>query len=244
MRITMRIAAAGTTYYSRFPGIASDMAEWKDADGNFDAAKFREELRGFDDFVQFSSNDSRRVITLSFEFLRQICGTFSKAAQDPDADARMSIEKPVDRSLVRKMEREQFGFVRFDIDEVGGALRVRVGVANPKDVVGNVVKNAREFAVDCARVLLYLREQLKGHADVVLAGREGCEDIFNEAVWRDKRAIARDEVDTANAKRMTCPRRLGAYCSPSDPRCRCYRDGECVAVELGDEWKSFKGSKK
>lgn len=240
MRITMRIAAAGTTYYSRFPGIASDMAEWKDADGNFDAAKFREELRDCDDFVQFSSNDSRRVITLSFEFLRQICGTFSKAARDPDANARMTIEKPVDRSLVRKMEREQFGFVRFDIDEFGGALRVRVGVANPKSVVGNVVKNARDFAVDCARVLLCLREQLKGHADVVLAGREGCEDIFDEAVWRDKRAIARDEVDTANAKRMTCSRRLGAYCSPSDPRCRCYCDGKCIAVELGEEWKLFK----
>lgn len=244
MRITMRIAAAGTTYYSRFPGIPTEYGGWKDADGNFDAAKFREELRGFDDFVQFSSNDSRRVITLSFEFLRQICGTFSKAAENPDADARMTIEKPVDRSLVRKMEREQFGFVRFDIDEIGAALRVRVGVANPKGVVGNVVKNAREFAVDCSRVLLYLREQLKGHADVVLAGREGCEDIFDEAVWREKKAIARDEVDAANKKRMMCSRRLGAYCSPSDPRCRCYRDGKCIAAELSEEWKSFKGSKK
>lgn len=244
MRITMRIAAAGSTYYSRFPGIPTNMAEWKDADGNFDAAKFREELRGFDDFVQFSSNDSRRVLALSFEFLRQICGTFAKAARDPDADARMSIEKLVDRSLVRKMEREQFGFVRFDIDEIGPALRIRVGVANPKGVVGNVVKNARDFAVDCSRVLLYLREQLKGHADVVLAGREGCEDIFDEAIWREKKAIARDEVDAANAKRMTCACRLGAYCSPSDPRCRCYRDGKCVAVELGEGWKTFKGSKK
>lgn len=244
MRITMRIAAAGSTYYSRFPGIHTDMENWKDADGNFNAAKFREELRGFNDFVQFSSNDSRRVIALSFEFLRQIWGTFSKAAENPDADARMSIEKPVDRSLVRKMEREQFGFVRFDIDEVGGALRVRVGVANPKGVVGNVVKNARDFAVDCSRVLLYLREQLKGHAAVILAGREGCEDIFEEAIWREKKAIARDEIAAANKKRQTCACRLGAYCSPSDSRCRCYRDGKCVAAELGDEWKSFKGSKK
>lgn len=243
MRITMRIAAAGSTYYSRFPGIPTDMEDWKDADGNFNAAKFCEELRGFDDFVQFSSNDSRRVIALSFEFLRQICGTFSKAAENPDADARMSIEKPVDRSLVRKMEREQFGFVRFDIDEIGPALRIRVGVANPKGVVGNVVKNARDFAVDCSRVLLYLREQLKGHADVVLAGREGCEDIFDEAIWREKKAIARDEVDAANKKRQTCACRLGAYCSPSDPRCRCYRDGKCVAVELSDEWKSFRRAK-
>lgn len=240
MRITMRIAAAGSTYYSRFPGIPTDMAEWKDADGNFDAAKFREELRGFDDFVQFSSTDSRRVIALSFEFLRQIYGTFSRAANNPEADARMSIEKPVDRSLVRKLSREQFGYCRFDIDEVGGALRVRVGVANPKGVVGDVFKNARDFAVDCARVLLYLREQLKGHADVVLAGREGCEDIFNEAIWREKKAIARDEVDAANKKRQTCASRLGAYCSPSDPSCRCYRDGKCIACELGEEWKSFK----
>ena len=240
MRITMRIAAAGSTYYSRFPGIPTDMEEWKDADGNFNAAKFREELRGFDDFVQFSSNDSRRVLALSFEFLRQICGTFSKGAENPDADARMSIEKPVDRSLVRKMERGQFGFVRFDIDEVGGALRVRVGVANPKGAVGNVVKNARDFAVDCSRVLLYLREQLKGHTDVVLSGRDGCEDIFDEAIWREKKAMARDEIDTMNKKRQTCACRLGEYCSPSDPRCRCYRDGKCVAAELGEEWKSFR----
>lgn len=43
---------------------------------------------------------------------------------------------------------------------------------------------------------------------------------------------ARDMVRKANEERQTCVRRLGAYCSPSDPRCRCYCDGRCVELEL------------
>lgn len=232
MRITLKVAAAGGVYMGRFPHIPTNIEDWKTEDDKLDIAKIRSDLRVFEDFIQFSNKDNRRTIAVTVEFLRQMCATFAKAVEDPTTIARNTPEKAVDKSLVRKMAKEQYGYVRFDIDEVGPKLRVRVGVSNPKGVVGNVIKNAKDFATDCARVLLYLQEELKKNVEVILQGREGCEDIFEIAKERDRRSAARKVVEDLNRMRVTCSNRVGDYCSPSKPSCRCYLGGKCVAQEF------------
>jgi hypothetical protein len=233
----MKVAAAGSTFMGRFPAIEENIDCWKTADDKLDIAKIRSDLKNCD-FLQFSNDDNSRTIAFTIEFLRQLGFAVSHAAADPTCDARTEVEKPIDHSLERRMEKEKFGYCRFDIDEHAGAIRVRIGVSNPKDVVGNVIDCCRTFAVDCARLLLYLQEQLP--IKVELIGRGDLDDVFEEAKWRDEKFAARKAVAKANEKRSTCVRRIGVYCSPSDPQCPCYNAGKCVALELDKKWESFK----
>jgi hypothetical protein len=122
-------------------------------------------------------------------------------------------------------------------------LRVRISVGNPLDIPGTAIESARRFAVYAARVLQHIQREI--HASkmckVILEGVGEASDVFAEAEWTDRRMAERDAVEAANAKRMTCACRLGAYCSPSDPRCRCYRDGRCVEAVLPKEFERWEG---
>jgi len=69
-----------------------------------------------------------------------------------------------------------------------------------------------------------------GRLRVVVEGRNP--GLVSEARRREEIGRKRGLARQANEMRMTCVRRMGAYCSPSDPRCRCYRDGRCVELEL------------
>lgn len=42
--------------------------------------------------------------------------------------------------------------------------------------------------------------------------------------------IRRMEAEAINARRVACPNRHGAFCSPSNPACPCYKNGGCVEV--------------
>jgi hypothetical protein len=237
----MKVAAAGDVYMGRFPHIPDNIAELKTADDRLDIGKVRAELRNYEDFIQFSSNDNIRTIAFALEFMRQFCIVCNKAAADPEADARVEAEKSVDRSLERKMDHEKFGYCRIDFDEHGGTLRARVGIANPKGIIGSVLPCCRRFAVDCARVLLYMQCGLKP-VEVELAGRGDITDIFDEARWTEAKVDECKAVKAANERRESCDRRHGEYCSPSDPACPCYCGGKCVEAVLGDEWEAFAGT--
>ena len=239
MRLTMKVAAAGEMYMGRFPHVPVDIVEFKTADGELDLDRVRAELRNYEDFIQFSSNDNARTIAFTLEFLRQFCSVCNSAAANPESNARVEAEKPIDFSLERKMEREKFGYCRIDVDIHGGAIRARVGISNPKDIIGSVLPCCRRFAVDCARVLLFLQEGL-APTRVELVGRSEIADLFDEAKWANAKADVRKVVDAANEKRKTCVRRLGEYCSPSDPNCPCYCGGRCVEAVLDAKWESFK----
>ena len=239
MRLTMKVAAAGEMYMGRFPHIPVDIAEFKTADDQLDLGKVRAALRNYEDFIQFSSNDNARTIAFTLEFLRQFCSVCNSAAADPESDARVAAEKPIDFSLERKMEREKFGYCRIDVDEHGGAIRARVGISNPKDIVGSVLPCCRRFAVDCERVLLFLQEGLKP-VEVELAGRGELSDLFDEARWTEEKIKEKSKIKAANETRWTCVRRMGEYCSPSDPACLCYSCGKCVEAVLNAKWESFK----
>lgn len=238
MRLTMKVAAAGETYMGRFPHVPVDITEFKTANGDLDLGRVRAEFRKFEDFIQFSSDDNARTIAFTLEFLRQFCSVCNSAAANPETDARVKAEKPIDFSLERRMEREKFGYCRIDVDIHGGAIRARVGISNPKDIVGSVLPCCRRFAVDCARVLLYLQEGLTP-ARVELAGRGEIADLFDEARWTEKKIKAKAAIKAANETRQTCVRRLAGYCSPSDPNCPCYCDGKCIEAVLDAKWESF-----
>ena len=239
MRLTMKVAAAGEMYMGRFPHIPVDIAEFKTADDRLDLGRVRAELRNYEDFIQFSSNDNARTIAFTLEFLRQFCSVCNSAAANPESNARVEAEKPIDFSLERKMEREKFGYCRIDVDIHGGAIRARVGISNPKDIIGSVLPCCRRFAVDCARVLLFLQEGL-APTRVELAGRGELSDLFDEARWMEEKIKEKSKSKAANEKRKTCVRRLGEYCSPSDPNCPCYCGGRCVEAVLDAKWESFK----
>ena len=71
MRLTMKVAAAGETYMGRFPHVPVDITEFKTENGDLDLGRVCAELRKFEDFIQFSSDDNARTIAFTLEFLRQ-----------------------------------------------------------------------------------------------------------------------------------------------------------------------------
>jgi hypothetical protein len=239
MRLTMKVAAAGDVYLGRFPMIPVDLAEWKNADDTLNIGRVRYDLREYEEFIQFSSDDSARTIAFTIEFLRQIGCVSRSAAADPEVDARVEAEKPIDHSLMRKMDRDKYGYCRLDIDVHRNAIRVRVGIANPKGVVGNVALSCRRFAVDCARILLFLQCGFKGVCEVELIGRGDLADLFDEARWTEAKVDERKAIKAANERRESCDRRHGEYCSPSNADCRCYLNGRCVEATLPENLKTY-----
>lgn len=240
MRLTAKIAAAGETYMGRFPTLPINIEDLCDGPDKLSVAKIRTALREYDEFIQWASDDDPGVLALAVEFMRQMDAVTRRLAENPEADARTEAAKPVDRSLERRLEGGRFAYVRFDIDRYHGRPRVRVAYSNPRGAVGAVLESCRRFAVYAARVLNHIADGLGEKVGVQLVGIGEADDVFAEARWADEMFRRRDEVDAANANRAKCPRRLGQYCSPSDPGCVCYRDGRCVAAELTSEWKAYK----
>ena len=187
-------------------------------------------------------NDSRAVVAFAYEFLSQLTAVTRHVESDSETTAHVSAQSAADRRLESRMERGRFAYTRFDITGKAGGVRVRVSCANPKDIPGTALASARRFGVYACRVLLYLKRELeRGRKDVhiTLEGVGDMADIFDEAAWNDRRQEEKDAVTFANAERAKCARRLGEYCSPSDPGCRCYRDGRCVEATLPEHLKTY-----
>jgi hypothetical protein len=237
MRITTKIASAGDTFLGRFPVLPCSIDELKDEKGGIDMGKVLAALREYDSTITWSSSDDLGVVALAVEFIRQMESATKKLDQDEEADVRTQCEKAVDRSLERKMDRGRFGYCRIEIDRHGGRLRVRIGISNPKGIVGTVDFSCRRFAVYAARILRYMAVELGPEVGLELVGLGAAEDVFEEAAWLHAKQLADDEIREHNARRGTCVRRLGHYCSPSDPNCPCYCDGKCVEAKLGPEWE-------
>lgn len=234
MRLTTKVAVSGSQYMTRFPMLPCSIEELKDDKGGLDFGKVRAAFRDCEDFIQVSSGDDNRTFAIMVEFLRQMKLVSEHLSEDTGSNTRMKAEKPVDKSLERKMAKEQFGYVRFDVGPIGNTIRVRVDYSNPKGIVGNVEKNCRRFAVYAARILNYIRREMIEVLDLKLVGRGAAEDIFEEAAWLDKKQREWDRVDELNALREKCTRRINGYCSPSDPECKCYMNGKCCEQKVAD----------
>lgn len=232
MRIVAKIATAGTAALSRFPLPNAEIEDCLTADGRLDEAKARKALDV--DQIQIASTDDRRVVAFAMEYLKQTRAVVEhlaaslgpgEASAVPDTPHergyRTEAATEGDRRCDRNMRKGRFAFVRTDIYPAANGLRVRLTVQNPRAVVGNAENFAHEYAVMCARILRYLRENITT-ATISLVEGEGAAGVYDEAAELDRRC------DLQRVRR-NCPNRTETgYCSPICPDCPLYKNGKCL----------------
>jgi hypothetical protein len=245
MRITVKTVPAGAKFLSRFAQFTGSIEDLS-TDGHFDEMKFRAMLKDWQDagYVLWGSDDRGAVCAFAAEFLRQLTLVTEAVEADDTTDAHTAANSAADRRLVARADRGRCAFTRFDITSRRDDLLVRVSCGNPLDIPGSALESARRFAGYACRTIRHIQREVHAakSCKITLQGVGDLADIFDEADWADRRMAERDAVDAANAKRMMCACRLGEYCSPSDPRCRCYRDGRCVEAVLPKEFERWEGS--
>lgn len=252
MRLTMRVSSAGDRWMARFPAIDKPVKDFTDEHGKVDVGPIDDYYRMCGpEFVQLNSEDDRGVKVAAYEFLWQLsCCIKHLETQQDGHDCKVVAETPKDRCLERKMNRGKFGFVRLDFDRLGkeGFVRMRVGVGNPKDVVGDVVKSARTFAVDCVRIMTHidngLREGSKGEARIIIQERTNDESvgIIDDARLRDRLQDEEKSLKALEEKRSGCPNRVNGYCSPVRKDCELCRRGLCMTIEQYKIYQSNRGT--
>lgn len=248
MRITIPVSGDGDAWMSHLPEINFEFDKILDANGKlilsevvalFARANEFCESQGYRPTFMTSSGDGFNVYSMTVEFLRQLAAVTHWIKNQPGSKAHISADgSPQDRRLERRMSRDQVAFCRVDVNNVSSGVKFVVGYGNPKNkVIGNCEVGARECAIYLTRILLNMAESVNALSReknaglrVTVEGRNP--ELVSEAHRREEIGRQRDIVRRANAERQTCVRRMGEYCSPSDPRCRCYRDGRCVELEL------------
>ena len=248
MRITIPVSGYGDAWMSHLPEINFEFDKILDANGKlilsevvalFARANEFCESQGYRPTFMTSSGDGFNVYSMTVEFLRQLAAVTHWIENQPGSKAHISADgSPQDRRLERRMSRDQVAFCRVDVNNVSSGVKFVVGYGNPKNkVIGNCEVGARECAIYLTRILLNMAESVNALSReknaglrVTVEGRNP--ELVSEAHRREEIGRQRDIVRRANAERQTCVRRMGEYCSPSDPRCRCYRVGRCVELEL------------
>lgn len=246
MRLHAKIAVnASGSFMGRFPELPCDIDEMCNDNGGLDIAKVRSALKDYDELITWSKDDDSGTIAFAVELMRQLANMTRYLEKNAENDVRTSTETANDRMLERRMNHGKYASCRVDVDRYEGSLRVRIGYANPKEVIGSADNSCRRFAVYVARVINHMAKELGASGlNIALVGIGDAADVFEEAVFADAKIDEEYRVGELNAKRMECFRRVGNYCSPSMPNCPCYKCGKCVAVELDAKWKSFKDFKK
>jgi hypothetical protein len=233
MRIIAKVSTAGIAGLSRFPVPNAEIEDCLTPDGRLDESKARAALNV--DQVQFSSADDIRSIAFAFEYLKQTRSVVERLAarvnEDGDCEAvveevphvpdvRTESSTDSDRRCERNMAKGRFCYVRTDIAARERGIVARLSVANPREVAGAAERFARDYALMCARILLYLRENIST-TPVILVEGDGAQGIFAEAAGMDR------ACDLAKL-REKCPNRVnGCYCSPINPVCPLYANGKC-----------------
>lgn len=247
MRITIPVSGDGDAWMAHLPDIDFDAAKMIGDDGKlvisevvalFKRANEFCELHGYRPTFMTSADDGHNVYSMTVEFLRQLAAVTNWIESRHENAHASSDESAQDRRLERRMERRHVAFVRIDVANVAGGVRFVVGSSNPMSkVVGNCEGGASECVIYLTRILLKMAEGVNDLCRaknaglcVTVVGRDP--DLVPEARHREEIGRERDRVREANELRKTCVRRLGAYCSPSDPNCRCHRAGRCVELEL------------
>ena len=242
MRLTSRIATAGDAGLSRFPVTACTIEEMCNKKGEIDEAKARKALNGE------GITQSKDVYALAAEYLKQMRRVIETMAQNsselkaevkPDHDPFSS-----DSSCEKRMAKGRYAFVRVDINRLPSknACKIRLGYANPRNVVGETENFARDFAVMQARILVYIATEMANvGTKIILEEGDNCRGIFREADWRNRKEQLVKSTRAMNEKRETCPNRKGDLCSPINVKCGCYHDGRCEKAILGAEWEDYNG---
>lgn len=226
MRITAKITTAGVAGLSRFPVPNASIDECLGPDGRLDETKARRALAV--DQVQTASTDTRRVFAFALEYLAQTRSVVEHMASDLGPDGATVCPEGVhtapaskrDRACERRMNRGSHAYCRTDVTDCADGIHVRLSVQNPREVVGNAERFAYEYAVMCARILLYLRRSV-GAAAIVLIEGDGAKGVFADAAALDRRCALRDMRDVCGSRVNGC------YCSPIRPDCPLYENGRC-----------------
>lgn len=231
MRIVAKIASAGTGGVSRFPVLNASIDECLGPDGHLDPALVRKSLDL--EQVQFGSKDDLRVMAFAMEYLtlqrsivERLAAQIEKGGECAAtvADVPTHRQEPVvpsDQRSERRLNRGRVVYVRTDITGCADGIHAKLSVQNPKGVVGHSESFARDYALMCARMLNYLKDNIKT-SEIVLIEGEGVAGIYDEARNRDRE-------DELSRRRATCHRRiLGGFCSPSDPSCPLFKNGRCI----------------
>ena len=230
MRIVAKIATAGVSGLSRFPFPSATLQECLNAEGHLDEAKARRALDC--DQIQVGSKDDRRTLAFGFEYLTQIesvvrhlaeqinrQGDAQASVRDAEKGYRAYAETPGDRRCERNMEKGRYAFVRTDITSCADGIHVKLTIQNPKGVVGNAERFARDCGVMYARILIFLRSKITTSPIILLEG-DGAKGIYDEAEEMNRR-------DDLAKKRSSCPNLHNGFCSPSNPSCPLYSTGRC-----------------
>ena len=228
MRITAKIATAGVAGLSRFPVANYTIDECTAPNGRLDPAKTRRALDV--EQVQIGSKDDLRVLAFALVYPTQQRPVVEKMAENMNRDgvaASVTDEKgvrteaatPGDLRCERNMKRDRVAYVRTDITGCTDGIHVKLSVMNPRVVVGGAESFAREYAIMCARILVYLREAITT-AKITLLEGEGAQGVYADAEAMNRR-------DDLAKLRASCDRLHNGSCSPCKFDCPLYRNGKC-----------------
>lgn len=234
MRIDAKIASAGAGGISRFPVLNATIDECIGPNGRLDPALVRKSLDV--EQVQIGSKDDMRVMAFAMEYLTLQRAIVERlAAQiEKDGECAASVSDSTsgnrkdatqfDRRSERRLNKGYVVYVRTDITGCQDGIHAKLSVRNPKGIVGNAESFARDYALRSARILNYMKGNIKTTAVVLIEG-EGATGLFAEA-----RGI--DRMDDLERRRASCNRLVsGCFCSPADPACPLYKNGRCQAPE-------------
>lgn len=233
MRITVKIAAAGSTGVARFPKLARPITSCEGPDGRQREDLLRQALNV--DGVQFSSSENIATTAFSAEFLTQLESVTEKLRE---TDLPRRTERAILHSS-RRIDHGVMAFVRLDIAFCGRNLRVRLSYDNPKNVAGAAEQFAERYANICARILTHLKTEFSksGLTNIELAEGKGCDGIFARAAdvnaWFDRRDAEMAKIEERNEKRRRCQYRAVKYCTkPPTMTCDCCNMGRCEEAVL------------
>lgn len=228
MRITLRITSAGDCWSFGVPKIDLARCYPKDADGveQFDEAEFRAQVRDCR-AVQIGSDDRGPVCAFGALLLASV----GEWLTDNDKNAGGDKAKAARRIAARE-RRGASASVRIDLRNVAvrhkgrDVLTAAVRIRNDD----NGVVAAERFDRDCAMIIADFCNQYssrfvaKGDPPLLFA---------DETANLVKELHARRERDEAEARRLSCERQRGGFCSPIRPDCPHYRNGKCVPQKTG-----------
>lgn len=237
MRLHAKVAVnASNTYIGRFPVLPCEIESLCDEDHSINIDKVRTALKG-SDLITWSSNDDAAVLAFATELMRQMSCSVMKMEEDDSNTVHTTVQDANERSLKRRLDRGKYASCRVDIDKVNRKLRIRLGYANPQGLIGAADKSCQQFLLHIARVLIHITDQLtEERVPVILQGTGDITDIFDEARFINRKCDAEKEIDAANSKRETCVNKVGEYCSPASPDCKCYCNGKCIECTLEEKW--------
>lgn len=218
MRIVAKIATAGGAGLSRFPCLPCKVEELTGPDGRISDSRLRAAL--VMDQVTIGGKDELPELVFGAEYMGQVKnaiiklsekvnedGECSSAVEDCDGDGSSDGS---DHRCERNMKRGRFVYCRTDITGCQDGIHAKLTVKNPRGVVGSAELFAYEYAVMCARILLYIKSQIHTTGVVLLEG-EGCAGVIEAAKRSDAESEAARKAEVLKIKRANCTNRIGEF---------------------------------